>query len=171
MALDEVDQKILQCLVQDGRMSLAALGRVVNLSTPAVHYRVRALERSGVISGYSARVDPAAIGGGLSGLVAVEMSGGLDAIERELRRMPEIEACWSTAGTSDLLLRVRTANPAAMERLLVRIRALNGVERTRTTVLLAVRFEREPDPAALVAGAAGEDAHLAALLTRREFDG
>jgi Lrp/AsnC family leucine-responsive transcriptional regulator len=169
MALDEVDQKILRHLSEEGRMSFAALGRLVNLSTPAVHYRVRALERRGVISGYTARVDPAALGGGLSGLVAVEMSGSLDAIERELRKMPEVEACWSTAGTSDLLLRVRAGSPGGMERLLVRIRALRGVERTRTTILLAVRFEREPDPAAL-GGEPGEDASLAPLFTRRELD-
>jgi Lrp/AsnC family leucine-responsive transcriptional regulator len=169
MALDEVDQKILRLLAHQGRISFAALGRLVNLSTPAVHYRVRALERRGVISGYTARVDPAALGGGLSGLVAVEMSGSLDAIERELRKMPEVEACWSTAGTSDLLLRVRAGSAGGMERLLVRIRALRGVERTRTTILLAVRFEREPDPAAL-GDQTGEDPPLTSLFTRRELD-
>jgi Lrp/AsnC family leucine-responsive transcriptional regulator len=148
--MDDIDIKIIRYLTKDGRMSLAALGRLVKLSTPAVHHRVRTLERRGIISGYTAKVDAAAIGGGLSGLVAIETTGGLEPLEKELRRMPEVEACWSTAGTSDLLLRVRAADPVALERLLVSIRALKGVERTRTTVLLAVRFERQPDPAALV---------------------
>lgn len=140
--------KILQHLVADGRMSLASLGRLVNLSTAAVHYRVRALERRGVITGYGARVDPVALGGALSGIVALEVSGSLEAIERELFLLPEIEACWSSAGTSDLLLRVRVADAVAMERLLVRVRDLPGVERTRTSVLLATRFERPPSPLA-----------------------
>jgi Lrp/AsnC family transcriptional regulator, leucine-responsive regulatory protein len=139
----------------DGRMSLAALGRRINLSTAAVHYRVRALERRGVITGYGARVDPVALGGALSGIVALEISGSLDAIEGELHAFPEIEACWSTAGTSDLLLKVRVPDAAAMERLLVRVRDLPGVERTRTSVLLATRFERPPDPAALAELASG----------------
>jgi Lrp/AsnC family leucine-responsive transcriptional regulator len=147
--VDAIDRKIIQHLSRDGRMSFAALGRLVSLSTPAAHYRVKALERRGIITGYSARVDPAAVGFGLLALVAVETSGSLDALERELEPMPEVEACWSTAGTSDLLLKVRTADPFSMEHLLIRIRDLPGVDRTRTTVLLATRFEREPDPEAL----------------------
>jgi Lrp/AsnC family transcriptional regulator, leucine-responsive regulatory protein len=147
--MDAIDRKILQHLVADGRMSFAALGRLVKLSTPAVHQRVRRLEARGVITGYGARVSPAAIGLGLSGLVAVETGGRLDAIIAAVGAMPEVEACWSTAGTSDLLLKVRASDPPAMERLLVRLRELAGVERTRTTILLDTRFERESDPAAL----------------------
>jgi len=152
MPLDPVDLNIVQCLARDGRISYAALGRLVNLSTAAVHYRVKALERRGVIRGYAARIDPVAVGLGLSGLVAVETSGSLDALEHQLEEMPEVEACWSTAGTSDMLLRVRTADPVSMERLLVRLRELDGVDRTRTTVLLDTRFEREPDLSTLMGG-------------------
>ena len=146
--MDAIDRKIIQHLVHDGRMSFAALGRAVNLSTPAVHHRVRQLERRGVITGYGARVSPAAIGLGLSGFVALETEGSLEAIVRAVRAMPEVEACWSTAGTSDLLLKVRAGDPPTMEHLLVRLRELAGVDRTRTTILLDTQFEREPDPAA-----------------------
>jgi Lrp/AsnC family transcriptional regulator, leucine-responsive regulatory protein len=147
--VDAIDRKILQHLVADGRMSFAAIGRLVSLSTPAVHHRVRQLERRGVITGFGARVSPGAIGLGLSGLVAVETEGSLEAIAAAAAGMPEVEACWSTAGTSDLLLKVRVGDPPAMERLLVRLRELVGVGRTRTTILLDTHFEREPDPAAL----------------------
>jgi Lrp/AsnC family leucine-responsive transcriptional regulator len=147
--MDATDRKILQHLVSNGRMSFAAIGRLVNLSTPAVHHRVRQLERRGVITGFGARISPGAIGLGLSGLVAVETEGSLEAIAAAVAAMPEVEACWSTAGTSDLLLKVRVGDPPAMERLLVRLRELVGVGRTRTTILLDTHFEREPDPAAL----------------------
>ena len=147
--MDAIDLKIIQHLVADGRMSFAALGRAVKLSTPAVHNRVRQLERQGVITGYGARVSPGAIGLGLLGLVAVETPGTLEPVIVAVRRMPEIEACWSTAGTSDLLLKVRVGDPPAMERLLMRLRELPGVSRTRTTILLETHLEREPDPAAL----------------------
>lgn len=147
--MDQIDQKIIRLLALEGRMSFADLGRRVNLSTPAVHYRVKQLERRGVITGYGARIDAGALGLGLSALVAVEASGSLDALERELERFPEVEACWSTAGTSDLLLKVRTADPLGMERLLIRLRELKGVDRTRATVLLATRFERSTDPGAM----------------------
>ena len=147
--MDATDRKILQHLVSNGRMSFAAIGRLVNLSTPAVHQRVRQLERRGVITGFGARISPGAIGLGLTGLVAVETEGSLEAIAAAVGGMPEVEACWSTAGTSDLLLKVRVGDPPAMERLLVRLRELVGVGRTRTTILLDTHFEREPDPAAL----------------------
>lgn len=146
--MDEIDRKILKLLVADGRKSLAALGRAVNLSTPAVHHRVRQMEARGVITGYGARVSPTALGLRLSGFVALETEGALGEIVRVVRTMPEVEACWSTAGTSDLLLKVRAGDPPAMERLLVRLRELPGVDRTRTTILLDTQFEREPDPAA-----------------------
>jgi Lrp/AsnC family transcriptional regulator, leucine-responsive regulatory protein len=147
--VDQIDQKIIRLLAVEGRMSFADLGRRVNLSSPAVHYRVKQLERRGVITGYGARIDPGALGLGLSALVAVETSGSLDAIEQQVEHFPEVEACWSTAGTSDLLLKVRTADPMSMERLLIRLRELKGVERTRSTVLLATRFERSSDPGAM----------------------
>jgi Lrp/AsnC family leucine-responsive transcriptional regulator len=151
--MDEIDQKIIQLLSAEGRMSFADLGRRVSLSTPAVHYRVKSLERRGIITGYGARVDAAALGLGLSALVAVEASGSLDAIEKHLAALPEVEACWSTAGTSDLLLKVRAADPLRMERLLVRLRELPGVDRTRATVLLATRFERATNPSVVAQAA------------------
>ena len=145
--MDDIDLKILRYLTEDGRMSLAKLGRMVNLSTPAVHYRVRNLERRGVITGYSARIDPTAIGLGLCGLVALETGGPIDAVVAALEGMPEVETCWTTAGASDLMALVRAADPPGLERALLRVRELPGVERTRTTILLATRFDREPDPA------------------------
>jgi Lrp/AsnC family transcriptional regulator, leucine-responsive regulatory protein len=150
--LDRIDQKIIQLLTNDGRMSFAELGRHVNLSTPAAHRRVRALEERGVITGYTARVDSTSLGVGLSALVAIEAVGSLDALVEDFARLPDVEACWSTAGSSDLLLKVRASTPVTLERLLVRIRETAGVDRTRTTVLLDTRFERGTDPAVLLAG-------------------
>lgn len=147
--MDDIDSKIVRYLAGDGRMSFAALGRLVNLSTPAVHYRVKALERRGVITGYGARLDPAALGLGLCGLVALETGGRLDSVVEALEAMAEVETCWTTAGASDLVAMVRAEDPAGMERVLLRVRELPGVERTRTTILLATRFDREPDPAGL----------------------
>lgn len=149
--MDPLDLKIIQALQQNGRTSFAALGRLVNLSTPAVHHRVRVLEERGVITGYRAQIDPNILGLGLSALVAVDALGGvsLDSIVEEIEKIPEVETCWSTAGTTDLILRVRAADAAALERLLVRVRSLPGVGRTRSTILLATRFTREPDPESL----------------------
>lgn len=148
--MDAIDHTIVQILTRDGRISFADLGREVKLSTPAVHRRVKLLEKRGIITGYSARVDLAELGVGLQALVAIETAGSLDAVAHDLERFPEVEACWTTAGTSDLLIKVRASTPMTLERLLVRIREQLDVDRTRTTVLLDTRFEREVDPAALL---------------------
>jgi Lrp/AsnC family transcriptional regulator, leucine-responsive regulatory protein len=150
--MDPLDLKIVQAMQANGRISFAALGRLVNLSTPAVHHRVKVLEERGVITGYRAQIDPDKLGLGLSALVAVDAVGGvsLDTIVDKLRAIPEVETCWTTAGTTDLILRVRTADATALERLLMKVRGLEGVGRTRSTILLATRFKHEPDPTTLL---------------------
>lgn len=151
-ALDEIDRKIIRILGDDARRSLADIGRQVGLSTPAVHRRVRALEASRLIAGYTIRVDPAVFSAGLQAIVALDLAGGagsLDRIANAVADLREVEACWSTAGTSDMLLRVRAAGPQELERLLIRLGSLAGVGRTRTTVLLVTHFDRPPDPSGI----------------------
>jgi Lrp/AsnC family leucine-responsive transcriptional regulator len=84
--LDATDRKILGELAADGRVSLAELGRRVNLSSPAVAERVQRLERSGVITGYRAEIDPRALGYELTAIVRVKPA------PRQLPRIPELAA-------------------------------------------------------------------------------
>jgi Lrp/AsnC family leucine-responsive transcriptional regulator len=84
--LDATDRKILGELTTDGRISLAELGRRVNLSSPAVAERVQRLERSGVITGYRAEIDPRALGYELTAIVRVKPA------PRQLPRIPELAA-------------------------------------------------------------------------------
>ncbi len=72
--LDEVDRTLVRELVADGRATLAELAAVTGLSVSAVQSRVRRLESRGVITGYSARVDPDAFGPMLSAFVAITPS-------------------------------------------------------------------------------------------------
>ncbi len=84
--LDETDRKIIGELQDDGRVSLAELGRRVNLSSPAVADRVQRLERAGVITGYRAEVDPRALGYQLTAIVRIKPAA------RQLPRIPELAA-------------------------------------------------------------------------------
>lgn len=151
--IDAIDRKIIQVLSADARLPLADIGRRVSLSTPAVHRRVRALEAARLIAGYTLRLNPSVLGHGLQAIVALELAGGTGALDRvagEVAGFAEVEACWSTAGASDLLLRVRAHGPRELERLLVRLGEIPAVGRTRTTVLLVTHFERPPDPSVVV---------------------
>jgi Lrp/AsnC family transcriptional regulator, leucine-responsive regulatory protein len=151
--IDAIDRKIIQVLSADARLSLAEVGRRVSLSTPAVHRRLRALEAAHLIAGYTLRLDPSALGHGLQAVVALELAGrtgALDRVAAEVAGFAEVEACWSTAGASDLLLRVRAHGPRELERLLVRLGEIPAVGRTRTTVMLVTHFERPPDSGVVV---------------------
>jgi Lrp/AsnC family transcriptional regulator, leucine-responsive regulatory protein len=135
--LDDVDRILLRELVADGRATLAELAGSARLSVSAVQSRVRRLEARGVISGYSARIDPEAVGHLLSAFVAItplDPSQPDDAPTR-LQHIEEIESCHSVAGEESYILLVRVESPRALEDLLQRIRTAANVK-TRSTIIL-----------------------------------
>ena len=143
--LDDVDGQLLRLLVQDGRRSYADLARDTGLSTSAVHQRVRRLEQRGAVLGYTARLDPRVVGLPLTAFISVtpiDPAAPDDAPER-LQHLPAVEACHSVAGTESWILKVRVADPAALEALLSDIRTAAGVQ-TRTTVVLSTPWEDRP---------------------------
>jgi Lrp/AsnC family leucine-responsive transcriptional regulator len=143
--VEELDRRIVQLLVSDGRMSYTDLGKATGLSTSAVHQRVRRLERRGVIRGYAAIVDADAVGLSLTAFISVAPfdPSAPDDIAERLAEVEEIEACHSVAGEENYILKARVATPGALEHLLARIRTLAGVS-TRTTVVLSTPYEARP---------------------------
>ncbi|HYZ46087.1 MAG TPA: Lrp/AsnC family transcriptional regulator [Actinomycetota bacterium] len=145
--LDRVDRAILGLLRADGRMSHAAIAKAVGLSGPAVHDRVRKLESKGVIRGYSAVLDPEALGLPHAGFVMVTLSEGNefaadDPIVARICEEPDVLEFHRIAGEDCYLLKVRTETNRELERLLRRIRSIRGVARTRTTVVLSTELEQ-----------------------------
>lgn len=135
--LDEIDRTLVRELVADGRSTLAQLAATTGLSVSAVQSRVRRLESRGVITGYSARVDPEAFGRMLSAFVAItpfDPSDPDDAPAR-LAHIAEIEACYSVAGEESYILFVHVESARALETLLQQIRTAANV-RTRSTIIL-----------------------------------
>lgn len=141
--MDAVDQKLVAALLDNARASWAELGRTVGLSAPSVADRVGKLERDGVITGYRAVVAPHAVGLGVSALVGVYEREGTDGekLVDALRAVPEVEDCWFVAGDEELVVRLRVADVDALEQALGTLRAVKGVSRTRTTVILSTRWE------------------------------
>ncbi|WP_415140037.1 Lrp/AsnC family transcriptional regulator [Nocardioides sp.] len=143
--MEGTDRKIVSLLAADGRMSYTDLGKATGLSTSAVHQRVKRLEQRGLIKGYGATVNHAAMGLPLTAFVAIrpiDPSQPDDCPER-VKGLPEIESCWSVAGDESYLLKVRTATPEALEELLGRIRNVANVS-TRTTIALSTYYENRP---------------------------
>lgn len=148
MAMDAMDRAVVDALRSGGRQSFAELARAVGLSSSAVHERVTKLEASGVISGYRAVVDQRQIGLDVTALIGVQPGeyGRDDDIAVALEAMPEVEACYSVAGEEAFIILVRVASVDDLHSYLGRLRAISGVARTRTTVVLNTRFEARPVP-------------------------
>jgi Lrp/AsnC family transcriptional regulator, leucine-responsive regulatory protein len=104
--LDPVNLRVLDELVSDGRIAMAELGRRVGLSAPAVAERVQRLERAGVIAGYSAELDPRALGFSVSAIVRIRPAPGqLQRIPEVAGETPEVAECHRITGDDCYLLR------------------------------------------------------------------
>ena len=140
--MEKTDQRIVELLRGDGRMSFTDLGKELGLSTSAVHQRVRRLEERGVIKGYAASVDHALIGLPMTAFISITPldPAAPDDIPDRLRHLEAIEACHSVAGDMSYVLKVRVETPAALEDLIAKVRAAAHVS-TRTTVVLSTPWE------------------------------
>src|SRR4249920_3837658 len=140
--LDDIDRALVRQLVADGRSTLAQLAGTAGLSVSAVQSRVRRLEARGVVSGYSARINPEAVGQMLSAFVAItplDPSQPDDAPTR-LEHIEAIESCHSVAGEESYVLLVRVSTSRALEDLLQEIRTAANV-RTRSTIILQTFYD------------------------------
>lgn len=140
-ALDGFDQAILRVLATEGRISAVDLARRIGLSKSPTQARMKRLEEAGVIAGYRAILDPVKMGAAHVAFVEVRLSdtreAALQAFNRAVRQVPEIEECHMIASRFDYLLKVRTADIADYRRVLAeRISALPHVAQTSTYVAM-----------------------------------
>src|SRR5262245_45094494 len=138
IALDAIDRRILRELQTDGRMSNVELADRVGLSPSPCLRRVRRLQEAGVIRGYRALLDRAAVGLGLTAFVSVRIEGHHGertlAVQEAIRALPEVVACWLVSGEADFLLEVVLPDLGAYERLLLgELARLPGVKDIRTS--------------------------------------
>ena len=109
--LDRTDRKILDILQRQGRISMTDLAEQIGLSTSPCSERVRRMEREGVITGYHARIDPAALGKTLLVFVEITLSSRsgdvFDKVRRELLHVPEVMECHLVSGSFDYLVKAR----------------------------------------------------------------
>ena len=131
--VDSVDRRLIEALRANARATFAELARLVGLSAPAVHERVGKLESGGVITGYHAAVEPAALGLGVSALVGILQGdrGDSDRIFAALQAMPQIEDCWFVAGEETFVVKVRVPDMPSLEQVIGAVNRIRGVARTR----------------------------------------
>jgi Lrp/AsnC family leucine-responsive transcriptional regulator len=143
-APDDTDIRILALLQEDCRTPLARLGEQVGLSAPAVLERIKKLEAAAVITGYHAIVDGRRIGFDVTAFIGV-VTGEPDSIvqfEQQVTALEDVLECHHVTGAFTFLLKVKTETTSTLERLITRIRSIEGVARTETTVVLSTHIER-----------------------------
>jgi Lrp/AsnC family leucine-responsive transcriptional regulator len=141
LELDDFDRAMLRVLATDGRIPAVELARRVGLSKSPVQARLKRLEEAGVITGYRAVLDPIRMGQAHVAFVEVRLSdtreAALQAFNRAVLTIPEVEECHMIASRFDYLLKVRTSDIVAYRRVLAeRLSALPHVASTSTYVAM-----------------------------------
>ena len=138
--MDPIDHELVQLLQADGRATQLELARQIKLSQPATAERIRKLEERGVITGYCAQVDAAALGKDVTAFVglSIEHPKYFEGFAKKVLALDEVLECHRVAGNDSYLLKVKTANTASLDALLVEtLRTIAGVTRTHTTIVLS----------------------------------
>ena len=141
--LDDIDILLLEILQKNGRTRRNDLAQAVDLSIPSVSERLRKLEESGVITGYTTFVDPKKVGKDITAFIniTVDSSKHYSSFLDHAKSTDEILEIHSVTGTGTHLIKIRTENTSSLERLLSKIQAWSGVLNTTTSIVLSTMKE------------------------------
>lgn len=136
--MDETDRRLLALLRDDARLSAATLARMLGVSRATVQNRIARLQRDGAILGFTLRLRPDADPRRVRAMMMVAIEGKSSApIVRALRAFPEVVAIHTTNGRWDLVVELRTEGLEAFDQALGRIRLIEGIAATETSLLLS----------------------------------
>ncbi len=149
--MDDIDRRILSALQKDGRITISDLSSEIGLSPTPLARRIDRLERDGVITGYSARVDPARIGRPVTIFISLELDrqdkNAIETFERAIARLEEVMECHLMTGSRDILLRVVAADLADFDRFLEeRLMKIDGIRNMRSNFALRTMVARKALP-------------------------
>lgn len=135
--VDALDARLLLALNDDPHATVVALAQRLRVARNTVQARLRRLEDQGAITSFARRVNPEALGYGLTAFLGVSVQQGRDVVAREgLSAIPEVIEIHAATGDADLRLRVVAKDPADLYRVTNEIVAVPGVVRTSTSVAL-----------------------------------
>ena len=151
--MDQIDRAILAELQADGRLTVTELADRVRLTPGPCHRRLRELERSGVITGYRALVNPAAVGMGFEALVQITLergdAGTVTSFETALAELPQVRHAERLFGDPDYLLRVAARDLDSFATLRdQKLATLPGVHRLISTIVMKRIIDNRPVPLA-----------------------
>ena len=141
--MDALDQALLNRLRENARAPVAELARALGLSRTTIQSRIARLEQSGVVAGYTVKVSDAQARGEIHAYVMImvrpKQSGVVGAA---VRRMPAVRRLESVSGAFDLMALVASPSMTELDQVIDAIGALEGVERTTSSIVLSTKFDR-----------------------------
>jgi len=136
--MDDTDHRLIALLRQDGRASVASLAKELGVARGTVQNRMARLEHDGVIVGYTVRLKPQVEETGIRAFTTIAVEGNLtDDVIGTLRGDPAISTLHSTNGRWDIVAELRTESLEEFDRVLARIRQVEGVASTESSLLLS----------------------------------
>jgi Lrp/AsnC family leucine-responsive transcriptional regulator len=137
--MDYINRQILKLLQQNARLSVSDISANVNLSVPAVSDRMKKLETSGIIQQYTTILNPSALKKDLTAMmfVSLERPQFSEKFVSYVNTMDEILECHYLAGDFDYMLKIITENTGTLGDLLTKIKGVQGIQKTRTIVVLS----------------------------------
>ena len=142
MNVDERDRQLIELLRVDCRQSIADLARALNVSRSTVKERMERLEKRGVVKGYSLVLSDEYARGRVSAYVMIGLESGKSHVIAQLKNITQIRKAYAVSGNYDLTVLVEADSVEALDTVLDRIRALEGIASTLTSVILSTKFER-----------------------------
>jgi Lrp/AsnC family leucine-responsive transcriptional regulator len=142
--LNNVDQRILETLLKDARISLKELGQQVGLSSPSVSERLHRLEERGVIRGFTVDIDPQALGYQMQAIVRIRpLPGKLQIVQKLIEDTPEFCECDKVTGEDCYIARLFVRSIAELDQVIDRIA---DKAETNTAIVKAQPIKRRPPP-------------------------
>lgn len=141
--MDAIDLKLIAALRENARAPTARLARLVGRSRTSVQSRIERLEKRGVIVGYGVRLAPEHGLGAVRAHVMIKVGPkNARTVTAALRAIAQVRVLHSVSGEVDLIAVAATGSVDEMDQVIDRIGALDGVERTTSSIILSTKFER-----------------------------
>lgn len=136
--MDRIDTRILQCLTKDARMNASQISQQVNLSVSAVIERMKKMEASGLIRGYTAVIDERLAGYDVQALISIRLEHPKynQEFARQMQNHERVLECFYITGDFDYIARISAGSTEELTKVLHDIKQIPGVSLTRTYVVL-----------------------------------
>ena len=136
--MDDIDRELLGLLRADARATVASLAQVLRVARGTVQNRINRLQRDGTITGYTVRVKPQVEEHRIAALMTISVDGNrAESVLRILRGDPAVQTLHTTNGRWDIVAELRADSLEAFDRVLGRIRQIEGIAQTETSLLLS----------------------------------